>query len=170
MGKTENKQFKILFVCQGNICRSPLAEGVLNHLAAQGGIADKLHSESAGTSGYHVSEPPDRRMQGVAERRGIQLTGGSRQFDLEDFKRFDLILAMDRQNYSDIIHYGKNFDSRAHIDLFLNYDEQSSEGASVPDPYYGGDRGFEHVYELVERTCKRLVHLFTEDTLLPDSR
>ena len=94
--------YKLLFVCLGNICRSPAAENMMNHLIQQASLSDRIVSDSAGTAGYHIGSPPDRRMTTAASRIGIKLCGKARQFNKSDFKDFDLILAMDRENYRDI--------------------------------------------------------------------
>ena len=146
---------RVLFVCMGNICRSPTAEGVFRHHAEQAGMLDDLTIDSAGTHAYHVGEPPDRRSQAAAERRGISLADiRARRVSDEDFDHFDLILAMDEDNHrllmqqSDAAHHGK-------IRLFLDYGESTDR--EVPDPYYGGASGFERVLDLVEDASKGLL-------------
>ena len=146
---------RVLFVCMGNICRSPTAEGVFRHHATEAGLLDSLEIDSAGTHAYHVGEPPDRRSQAAAERRGISLSGiAARKVAADDFERFDLILAMDEDNYrllkdqSDPEHHGK-------IRLFLEYGK--SPEREVPDPYYGGTSGFERVLDLVEDASQGLL-------------
>ena len=138
----------VLFVCMGNICRSPTAEGVFRHHVTESGLAGQILIDSAGTHAYHVGEPPDRRSQAAAERRGFKLDHiRARRVSDEDFERFDLLLAMDKLNHVTLLeradeeHHGK-------IRLFLEY----ANGAEfdVPDPYYGGATGFERVLDLVE--------------------
>jgi protein-tyrosine phosphatase len=143
----------ILFVCTGNICRSPTAEGVLRHLAQQESI--ELHIESAGTGDWHIGHPPDERSQQHARKRGYDLSAQrARQVRLEDFDRFDMILAMDRshlralQKLAPARHHAK-------IRLFV-------EGRDVPDPYYGGAEGFDKVLDLVEAQCRRLLQELKE--------
>ena len=140
---------KVLFVCTGNICRSPTAEGVLRRLAELEKM--NLHVESRGTHDYHVGEPPDDRAQDHAKRRGYDLSAQrAKQFSKRDFEEFDLVLAMDRghlrilQRLCPPQHAGK-------VRLFL-------EDADVPDPYYGGPAGFEQVLDLVEAACRGLLH------------
>lgn len=139
---------KVLFVCTGNICRSPTAEGVLRHLARQRGL--ELHVESRGTHDYHVGEPPDERAQRHAQRRGYDLSAQrARHISRQDFEEFDLVVAMDRghlrilQRLCPPQHAGK-------LRLFI-------KDADVPDPYYGGPEGFERVLDLVEAACDGLL-------------
>ena len=144
---------RILFVCLGNICRSPLAEGVLKKQALEAGIND-IEIDSAGTGGWHVGEQPDQRMRRTAERHGVSLSGiEARKFDRSDFDKFDLILAMDRSVLEDILNMADE-EQRKRVKLFRSYDE---DGSDVPDPYYGGPDGFQHVYEIAERTSRNLL-------------
>lgn len=146
----------ILFVCLGNICRSPSGEGVFKSLVKSEGLEADFFIDSAGTSAYHLGEPADRRMRKHAERRNIQLTSRSRKFTRADFNNFDYILAMDGSNYDDIIsldrrgeHRDKVFMMTDFSALYKNYD--------VPDPYFGGDDGFEEVLDLLEESCRGLL-------------
>lgn len=140
---------RVLFVCLGNICRSPTAEAVFRGLAKKEGVLDQLVIDSAGTSGYHIGEPPDARAALVARERGYdmsQLLG--RQVSPDDFAAFDYILAMDRANLRDLRRQcPAAFQDR--IRLFLSYSETFSED-EVPDPYYGGPEGFDRVFDMVE--------------------
>ena len=152
---TDTASRSILFVCMGNICRSPTAEGVFRHVVGEAGLLDEFKIDSAGTHAYHVGEPPDRRSQAAAERRGISLSDiRARRVEPADFERFDLILAMDEDNHrllieqSDSSHHGK-------IRLFLEYSENNER--EVPDPYYGGASGFERVLDLVEDASRGLL-------------
>ncbi len=145
----------ILFVCMGNICRSPTAEGVFRAVAEDAGILSDLDIDSAGTHAYHVGEPPDRRSQAAAQRRGYVLEHiRARRVAADDFERFDLILAMDQLNLvtlrdaTDESHHDK-------IRLFLEYSDGPE--LEVPDPYYGGATGFERVLDLIEDASRRLV-------------
>ena len=139
---------KLLFVCTGNICRSPTAEGVLRHLAKKAGVP--LHVESRGTHDYHVGEPPDERAQHHAKGRGYDLSAQrARQVSERDFEEFDLILAMDRSHLR-LLERMCPARHRAKLRLFL-------PGADVPDPYYGGAEGFEQVLDLVEAACRGLL-------------
>ena len=139
----------VCFVCLGNICRSPTAEGVLRHLVREAGLETKITIDSAGTAGYHTGEAPDRRARAAGARRGIEIAGGARQFKRADFLRFDYVLAMDRANEQDLRELVPNDDvALAKIHLFRSFDPKSPVGADVPDPYYGGDDGFDHVLDL----------------------
>ncbi|MEG4270653.1 MULTISPECIES: low molecular weight protein-tyrosine-phosphatase [unclassified Microcoleus] len=139
---------KLLFVCLGNICRSPSAENIMNHLIEQAGLSDRITCDSAGTASYHIGSPPDRRMALAARKRDIELLGEARQFTRKDFENFDLILAMDRDNYRNILALdaaGKYKDKvRLMCDFCQKYDLKE-----VPDPYYGGPEGFDLVIDLL---------------------
>jgi len=146
---------RILFVCLGNICRSPLGEGVFRHLAAEAGLADRLEVDSAGTSAYHVGEPPDERMRATARANGIDLSGQrARKFATRDFEGFDLIVAMDRDNHRTLLARCPE-GRRERVRLMRSYDPEGP--GDVPDPYYGGAGGFDEVYAIVERSCRGLV-------------
>lgn len=141
-------QIKVLFVCMGNICRSPTAEAVFNRVISDKGTADRFLVDSAGTHAYHVGEPSDHRAQQTAKNRGVDLSKiRSRKVSPADFEYFDHVLAMDTDNYNMLLaaspeHYHHK------IALFLNYAPQHSE-QDVPDPYYGGTNGFDRVFDLV---------------------
>ena len=147
---------RILFVCMGNICRSPTAEGVFRHLARTEAPGVAVHVESAGTHAYHIGEAPDPRAQRAAERRGFSLAEiRARRVVEQDFARFDLILAMDRLNVS-ILEEQCPESPRASIGLFLDYAPHLGR-SEVPDPYYGGSNGFELVLDLVEEASRGLL-------------
>ena len=147
---------RILFVCLGNICRSPTAEGVLRHLLATEAPGLGVEVDSAGTGDYHLGEPPDLRSQRAAKRRGIDLSGlSARQVNRRDFDDFDLILAMDRKNLRDL-NVIKPTGSRAQVRLFLEYAGESGV-SEVPDPYTGDAADFEHVLDLVTAASRRLI-------------
>jgi protein-tyrosine phosphatase len=146
----------VLFVCLGNICRSPLAEGVFSHLVETAGLQDRFDIDSAGTGAWHVGEPPDGRAVIVAERHGISLDSRARQLEAEDLERFDYILAMDRSNLSELQEMAALSGAEAGIRLLREYDPEE-DGDEVPDPYYGGADGFEHVYRMVRRSCETLL-------------
>ena len=147
---------KILFVCMGNICRSPTAEGVLRHRAAAAGLAEPLEVDSAGTHAYHVGEPPDTRSQHHARRRGYDLsTQRARALADSDFARFDLILTMDDENLARVLRRmpaGAPAQVRPVADFFSRHADRA-----VPDPYYGGEAGFEHVLDLLEDAADGLI-------------
>lgn len=148
----------VLFVCLGNICRSPLAEGVFRHLAREAGIAERLRIDSAGTSGYHDGEGPDPRTSAVAQQRGIVLEHASRRLRAADFDRFRYVLAMDTDNLERIRAVARESGANGnHIALLRDFDPESMPGDEVPDPYFGGTRGFEDVHDMVERACRGLL-------------
>lgn len=138
---------KVLFVCLGNICRSPTAEGVFRKLVEVHDLAHHVAVDSAGTHAFHIDQPPDRRAQGAAAHRGVDLSSlRGRQATTQDIEEFDYILAMDRENYRNLLHIA---DDTEKIELFLQYAE-SFDGDEVPDPYYGGTNGFEQVLDMIE--------------------
>ena len=146
---------KILFVCLGNICRSPTAEGVFRVMAARELPDRVLTIDSAGTAGYHVGDPPDRRTREAAARRGYDLSAlRARVVEPRDFDAFDLILAMDRQNLRTLERHAPAH-ARERLRLFLQFAPESGV-LDVPDPYYGGVNGFEHVLDLIESASQGL--------------
>ena len=146
---------RILFVCMGNICRSPSAEGVFRRALQQRAPGFSIEIDSAGTHGYHVGEPPDRRAIAAASRRGIDLSGQrARRVEPRDFTLFDLIVAMDEQNASEL--RARAGDAVTRIRLMMDYAPQSGR-RSVPDPYYGGAEGFEEVLDLLEEASEGLL-------------
>jgi protein-tyrosine phosphatase len=148
---------RILFVCLGNICRSPTAEAVVRTLAARELPELGLEVDSAGTAGYHIGEPPDPRMRAAAARRGYDLTAlRARIVEPRDFTRFDLILAMDRENLA-VLRRRAPEETRERVRLFLEFAPQG-ELREVPDPYYGGPNGFEEVLDLVEAAARGLLN------------
>jgi protein-tyrosine phosphatase len=148
--------YRLLFVCLGNICRSPAAENLMRHLLAQKGLADQVLCDSAGTSSYHIGASPDRRMTSAAKAKGMMMTGNARQFTRQDFEDFDLILAMDRANYRDILALDPQGQYRHKVKLMVDY-AQYHRDREVPDPYYGGEEGFNYVLELLEDACSGLL-------------
>ncbi len=153
---------KVLFVCLGNICRSPLAEGVMKSVVEREGEADLFAIDSAGTGGWHVGEPPDARMIRTAESHGVDISHlKARTFSEADFNQFDIILAMDSDNLHTIERLRSS--STTPVQLFRSYDPESGSGdRDVPDPYYGGADGFENVYQIVARTCDQLFQTLRE--------
>jgi protein-tyrosine phosphatase len=150
------RRTSVLFVCLGNICRSPLAEGVFSHLAAEAGLADRFEIDSAGTGGWHVGEPPDARARMVAKQHGVELDSRARQVAPEDFGRFDYIVAMDHENLRTLQRMAGAAGSDAEVALLRSYDPLA-DGDEVPDPYYGGASGFETVFGMVQRSCQGLL-------------
>lgn len=145
-----------MFVCLGNICRSPAGEGVFEQYVAERGLDGQFEADSAGTSAYHVGEPPDRRMRQAASRRGLDLTGRSRQFSERDFQRFDLIVAMDRSNLRAIRAIDARGRYQHKIKLFSDFVGDGFP-VDVPDPYYGGRDGFDTVLDLLEEGMDELL-------------
>jgi len=150
---------RILFVCLGNICRSPTAEGVMRHVLREEGLEEQVEVDSAGTGGWHVGAPPDERATETARKRSIVLEGAARKFSPDDFADFDLVLAMDDENRRDLLALAPDDETRAKVRMLREFDPASdgSGDLDVPDPYYGGDEGFEHVLDLVEAATRGLV-------------
>jgi protein-tyrosine phosphatase len=150
---------RILFVCMGNICRSPTAEGVMRALVREAGLEDEFVIDSAGTGGWHAGDPPDRRATEAARARGVTLEGAARQLRAEDFDDFDLLLAMDRENLAGIRAVAPDAEAAAKARLLREFDPDSAGAPDldVPDPYYGGPQGFETVLDQVEAACRGLL-------------
>jgi protein-tyrosine phosphatase len=149
------RKIGVLFVCLGNICRSPTAEGVFRAQLARQGLSAGFLVDSAGTAGYHEGSPPDRRATQAARRRGVELGGiRARQLVVGDLARFDHVLCMDRSNLEDVRELAGD-SVRARVGLLLEYGGLGER--EVPDPYYGGDRGFELVLDLIENACEGLI-------------
>lgn len=147
---------KVLFVCMGNICRSPTAEGVFRHKVSEAGLDDKIHIDSAGTHAYHVGEPPDGRAQQSALQRGFDLSRQrARKVSVDDFDQFDYVVAMDMSNQDALLSIcPQGLENKIH--LFLKFASNTST-SEVPDPYYGGGKGFEKVLDLVENAADGLI-------------
>jgi len=153
----EQTTIGVLFVCLGNICRSPLAEGVFRHLVRADGLEEHFHIDSAGTSAYHLGDPPDSRTAAVAERRGVELTSRGRQVTGEDLNRFDWVLAMDGENLARLQRLSERAHGTAEVRLLRAFDPEAEGDMEVPDPYHGGPEGFERVHDMVERACRGLL-------------
>ena len=147
---------RVLFVCLGNICRSPMAEGVFLHLVSEAGLSDRFEIDSAGTGSWHVGERPDARAAMVAHEHGIDLPSRARQVRPEDLGRFDYVIAMDRDNLRTLERMAASSAVDADIRLLRDFDP-ARDGDDVPDPYYGGASGFENVYQIVKRSCEALL-------------
>jgi protein-tyrosine phosphatase len=150
---------RILFVCLGNICRSPTAEGVMRALVRDAGLQEEIELDSAGTGGWHVGSSPDERASAAAQARGLTLAGQARQVRASDFEDFDLLVAMDRSNARDLQRLAPDLEARAKVRLLREFDPAAGDGHAldVPDPYYGAEGGFDEVLDIVEAACERLV-------------
>lgn len=159
------RPIRILFVCLGNICRSPLAEGLFRHHVEAAGLSTYFEIDSAGTGGWHVGEPPDARMSATALSRGLDIRNlRARQIRPSDLQVHNLVLAMDRENLRNIKKLAGSSDA-SHVKLFRHFDPEPGTG-EVPDPYYGGEEGFREVFEIVDRTSRALLeHLRREHSL-----
>jgi protein-tyrosine phosphatase len=147
---------RICFVCLGNICRSPLAEGVMGRLVADAGLEGDIHVDSAGTAAYHAGEPPDSRSISVAlDRCGIALEGRARRVMPSDFESFDWIFAMDASNLRDLEHRRRHRGGKARLSLLRTFDPMAlGDDGDIPDPYYGEEDGFDLIYDQIERSCR----------------
>lgn len=151
------KNIKVLFVCMGNICRSPTSEGVFRQLVNDSGLTEKIHIDSAGTHAYHVGQPPDSRAQAAARKRSIDLSSQrARKVKSSDFHEFDYIIAMDDSNVADLEYICPN-EHQEKLHLFLSFAENINH-REVPDPYYGGEQGFENVLDMVEQASAGLLN------------
>lgn len=164
-----SQPISVLFVCLGNICRSPLAEAVFRQTVVDAGLADRFRIDSAGTSGWHDGESPDQRTRAVAARRGVQVTGASRRVTEADVSGFDYLVAMDADNLAEVeaLIAGADVegDGPAAL-LFREFDPEAGGELEVPDPYFGGADGFDIVHDLVERSARGLLeHLRHEHDL-----
>jgi len=147
---------RVLFVCLGNICRSPMAEGVFRRVAEEEGVANRFEIDSAGMGDWHIGQAPDTRAQAAAQNRGMDISGQrARQVTAADYRRFDLILAMDDSNYDELIGLAPK--SELHkVRLFLDYAPKTGT-RDVPDPFYGGTEGFDHALDLIEQAARGLL-------------
>lgn len=162
----EKGKYKILFVCLGNICRSPAGEGIMKHVISEKGLEDQLEVDSAGTSGYHNGDLPDHRMCSHGARRDYVFDSLSRKFTMNDFDDFDIILAMDDSNYSNIMKLSPDLESQKKVHRMVEF-SQKYNSDHIPDPYYMGADGFELVLDLLEDACDGLMK-HVEDTLKKD--
>lgn len=156
---------RVCFVCLGNICRSPTAEGILGALVAAAGLGDRIEVESAGTADFHVGELPDPRSREEAAARGIRLESRARRFEADDLARFDLVLAMDGANARALRALARSAEERGKIRLLRSFDPAAvcAGDLDVPDPYYGGEGGFRRVFDICEAACRALLAELTAD-------
>ena len=154
----ESQATKLLFVCLGNICRSPTGEGVMRQLVVANGVEDRILIDSAGTGSWHVGHSPDERSVAAAAARGITIGGSARQVTSHDFQQFDLLLAADRYNLRDLAAIAPSDEDEAKVRMLREFDPMSTpDDLDVPDPYYGGASGFDDVIDLVEAACQGLL-------------
>jgi protein-tyrosine phosphatase len=154
---------RLCFVCLGNICRSPIGEGVMRHLLREAGLEAQIEVDSAGTAGYHSGEPPDARARAAGKRFGVEVGGRARQFKRQDFESFDYVLAMDRSNFDDLAKLAASPEALRKLHLLRSFDGASPEGASVPDPYYGDDEDFDDVVRICLAACVPLLARLREE-------
>jgi protein-tyrosine phosphatase len=151
------KPTRILFVCLGNICRSPTAEAVMRHLVKERGLQGLVEIDSAGTGGWHAGNPPDARSAAVGAQRGIPLSGVARQVTPGDFDAFDYVVAMDRSNREDLWSLAPTPGAREKVRLLRDFAVDGPKHADVPDPYYGGSQGFDQVFDICLQACDGLL-------------
>ncbi len=147
----------VCFVCLGNICRSPTAEGIFKKLVREARLDDRITIESRGTGDWHTGQPADARARAAATRRGVALDGVACRFDLDDFARFDYILSMDTRVLETLQRMARTDDERDRVHNFRAFDPDSPPDAPVPDPYYGGASGFDDVFDICEAGCRGLL-------------
>jgi protein-tyrosine phosphatase len=157
MPASPNTRVSVCFVCLGNICRSPTAEGVFTKLVTDAGLREKIAIDSAGTGAWHKGELADLRARQEAEKRGIELRSVARQITRADFDRHDLLVAMDRTNVADLQALARNSSDREKIVLFRSFDPLSPSDGEIPDPYYGGPDGFARVFDMCAAASKGLL-------------
>jgi protein-tyrosine phosphatase len=148
--------YRVLFVCTGNICRSPAAEALFAHYVREDGLGDRFLADSAGLGGWHIGDRADPRTRRVAEGHGVPVPSRARQFDERDFDRFDLILAMDKDHLAELQSRAPGV-HRSKVRLMRDYDRPENHGKDVPDPYYGGPEGFEAVHQMLAVSCRSLL-------------
>ena len=151
---------KVMFVCLGNICRSPAAQAVFENRLEERGLAHLISTGSSGTCAYHVGQLSDRRMRKAALKYGIDIQHYAQQFRYEDFTDYDLILAMDRENYHDLSSMAETHEEKLKLRMFRSFDPEGN--GDVPDPYYGGEKGFDNVLVMLLRTCDIIIDRILE--------
>jgi|SRR5690554_5166986 len=154
---TDKKKIRLLFVCLGNICRSPAAEGIMKRIVLKNDFQDLIEVDSAGTSGWHEGELPDERMRAHGDRRGYDFSSKARKFKKSDFDNFDYIIVMDENNYNTVKSLASNIEQIEKIKMMTDFSVQNSLHNYIPDPYYGDASGFELVLDLLEDSSEGLL-------------
>ena len=163
MGQPRYPQIRLCFVCMGNICRSPTAEGIMKSLLNAAGFHKQISVDSAGMESYHVGQRADSRAYEMARTRGVILDSRARQFTIDDFAQFDYVLAMDHVNRDDLLELAPDESAREKIFLLRSFDASAPPEAEVPDPYSGGRTGFIEVFDQCERACAGLLTLLDSE-------
>lgn len=158
----EKKKNRLLFVCLGNICRSPAAEGVMKSLTDKAGVAEEFLIDSAGIGNWHVGQLPDKRMRLCGARRGYDFSSRARQIDRKDFGRFDRILVMDNENMRTVKALAPTQDDAEKVEMLASYITRHPEATVIPDPYYGDDSDFDYALDLIEDGCRGLLYKLTK--------
>ncbi len=158
---TKENPYKLCFVCLGNICRSPTAEGIFIHKVKEAGLELYFYIDSSGTGAYHIGERANSKSQSTANAHGVHLPSIARRFEYQDLEEFDLILAMDSSNYRNILHMDKAEKYSSKVKLMREFDPEPGD-KEVPDPYYGGLQGFENVFQVLDRSCTNLLNILKE--------
>lgn len=156
-GPMDDRTVRILFVCMGNICRSPLAEGIFRELVNRDGLHEQIEIDSAGIGSWHVGELADPRTRAVAQQRGLSLTSRARQVRPDDLDEFDLLIVMDEDNLRAVERLRATLPPRAELRRLREFDSTADSDLDVPDPFYGGDDGFEVVHDMIGRACEGLL-------------
>ena len=159
---TESRKYSVLFVCMGNICRSPAAQAVMQRLVDERGLTDRFYIDSAGIGAWHIGDLPDKRMRVHARPRGYELTHRARQVQSGDFEDFDLIVGMDAGNVDDLRYKAATIEQQDKVVMMGEYIRQYPNYDYVPDPYYEGSEGFELVLDLLEDSCDNLLNRIIE--------
>ncbi len=154
---SSSERIGVLFVCLGNICRSPLAKSVFRQLVREAGVEDRFEIDAAGTSAYHIGEGPDARTVATARERGVEVDHAARQIHHTDFERFDYILVMDRENLRNVARLRDRVAPHAEVGLLRQFDPEGTAHAEVPDPWFGAEDGFAEVHDIIDRSCRALL-------------
>lgn len=162
----ESRKYSVLFVCLGNICRSPAAQAVMQAMVDQRGLTDRFFIDSAGTGGYHIGDLPDKRMRVHARPRGYELTHRARRVQASDYEDFDLIVGMDAANVSDLCRRAVTIEQERKVVMMGDYIRQFPHYDYVPDPYYEGSEGFELVLDLLEDACDNLLDKIIKQNII----